>query len=130
MQNDKLENNNTTQDNATATGGGGSSLAGTQNEIQISIPIGEEVPVAFLDETPRPDPQQRALDRILVEFNQNITAPDGAPPSPEVWRNAKKIADNRYITLYGFRKYNEMSLAAARQALKEKKAASASGAQP
>jgi hypothetical protein len=88
------------------------------------------VPVAFLDITLRPAPQQRALDRIVREFNQNVTTPDGAPPSPEVWRNAKEIADSRYIKLYGFRKYNEMSLTGSKQALKEKQATSASGAQP
>jgi len=72
----------------------------------------------------------RALDRIAREFNANITTPDGSPPSPEVWREAKEIADRRYITLFGFRKYNEISIAAAREALKEKKAAQAATAQP
>lgn len=121
---------NNSQSNTTTAGGSEKSTASTQQEIQIPVPRGEVVPVAFLDITLRPAPQQRALDLIVREFNQNVTTPDGAPPSPEVWRNAKEIADSRYIKLYGFRKYNEMSLTGSKQALKEKQATSASGAQP
>lgn len=104
--------------------------AAATSEVEIPVPVGEGIPAVFYDETPLPAPQQRALDRIAEEFNANISTPDGSPPSSDVWQQAKATADRQYITLFGFRKYNEISLAAAREALREKKVANPVSTQP
>jgi hypothetical protein len=99
--------------------------AAKTRELTIPVPTGAKVPVVFYDQEPRPLPQQEALDRIAGEFSEIIGNPPSGYTPEEVWEAARKLADERYIVLYGFDSYNQISIRAAKEALKEKKAAPA-----
>jgi len=111
-------------------------LAPAGLELVIPVPRGARVPAIFYDETPRPAPQQRALDRIARDFNEAVsraaggetTAEAGGNAVPEadaaeIWRAAAERADQQYINLYGFAAWQELHLRGAKEALREKKAA-------
>jgi hypothetical protein len=91
-------------------------------EISIPVPEGEVVPAVFKDDTPKPPPQMRALDRIAAEFEQNVGEIPPGMTQGEVWGLARQIADERYLTLYGFEAYNRYHTQAAKEALREKRA--------
>lgn len=91
-------------------------------EISIPVPEGEVVPAVFQDDTPKPAVQMRALDRIASEFEENVREPPPGMTQTEAWGLAREIADERYITLFGYQAYNQYHLRGAREALKEKRA--------
>lgn len=99
-------------------------------DLVVPVPTGAKVPVVFYDNEPRPLPQQQALDRIATEFSDTVNNPPAGYSQQEVWEAARKIADERYTVLYGFDAFNQISMQAAKEALKEKKAASAQAATP
>jgi hypothetical protein len=84
----------------------------------------------FYDNQARPLPQQKALDRIATEFNETLNNPPAGYSQQEVWEAARKLADERYTVLYGFDAFNQMSMQAAKEALKEKKASTAQAVTP
>ena len=91
-------------------------------EIVQSVPEGAKVPTVFYDNTEKPLPQQKALDRIAAEFETNVSEVPPGLTREEVWETARSIADERYITLFGYQAFNQYHLKAAKEALKEKKA--------
>jgi len=91
-------------------------------EISIPVPEGEMVPAVFQDDTPKPTPQMKALDRIAAEFEENVREIPPGMTQTEAWGLAREIADERYITLFGYQAYNQYHLRGAREALKEKRA--------
>lgn len=99
-------------------------------ELVVPVPTGAKVPVVFYDQEPRPVPQQQALDRIATEFSDTVNNPPAGYSQTEVWEAARKIADERYAVLYGFDAFNKISMQAAKEALKEKKATSVQAATP
>jgi hypothetical protein len=101
-----------------AFAGGGS---GTAREISIPVPEGEKVPAVFYDVGDKPLPQQKALDRIAEEFERNVSEVPAGLTRKEVWDAARRIADERYLTLFGYQAFNHYHIQAAKEALKEKK---------
>ena len=101
--------------------------APASRDLNIAVPTGAKVPVVFYDNQARPLPQQQALDGIASEFNEIISNPPPGYTQAEVWEAARKLADERYTVLYGFEAFNQMSMQAAREALKDKKASTAAG---
>lgn len=99
--------------------------AGNSRESNLPVPEGAVIPAAFYDNEPRSPQQEAALNRILEDFDKNVTAPSPGLSEQETWAAAKKIADNQYLTLFGFNAYNERHLQAAKEALKEKQATQA-----
>jgi hypothetical protein len=91
-------------------------------EISIPVPAGEMIPAVFQDDTPKPAVQMRALDRIASEFEENVRETPPGMTQTEAWGLAREIADERYITLFGYQAYNQYHLRGAREALKEKRA--------
>ena len=75
----------------------------------------------FYDNESKPTPQQKALDRIAIEFNQNVSEIPPGLTKEEVWEAARAIADERYITLFGYQAFNQYHLQSAKEALKEKR---------
>ncbi len=104
------------------SGGGGG--AGPIREITIPVPEGAKVPALFQDDTPKPPQQMKALDRIASEFEQNVSEIPAGMTQEEVWEAARLIADERYMTLFGYQAYNQYHIKAAKEALKEKRALS------
>lgn len=96
-------------------------------EIVQNVPEGAKVPTVFYDDTEKPLPQQKALDRIAEEFETNVSEVPPGLTQQEVWETARLIADERYITLFGYQAFNQYHLKAAKEALKEKKARAAVG---
>lgn len=90
-------------------------------EVNIAVPVGAKVPVLFQDNELRPPQQMRILDQIANEFQQNISEIPTGMTQDEVWEAARLIADERYLTLFGYQAFNEYHLKAALEALKEKK---------
>jgi len=80
------------------------------------------VPALFQDDTPKPTPQMKALDRIASEFEQNVSEIPAGMTQEEVWEAARLIAVERYMTLFGYQAYNQYHIKAAKEALKEKRA--------
>jgi hypothetical protein len=103
-----------------SVGGGG----GPIREIAIPVPAGAKVPALFQDDTPKPLQQMKALDRIASEFEQNVSEIPAGMTQEDVWEAARLIADERYITLFGYQAYNQYHIKAAKEALKEKRARS------
>jgi hypothetical protein len=103
-----------------SVGGGG----GPIREIAIPVPAGAKVPALFQDDTPKPPQQLKALDRIASEFEQNVSEIPAGMTQEDVWEAARLIADERYITLFGYQAYNQYHIKAAKEALKEKRARS------
>jgi hypothetical protein len=93
-------------------------------EITIPVPVGAKVPALFQDDTPKPAQQMKALDRIASEFEQNVSEIPEGMTQEEVWDAARLIADDRYMTLFGYQAYNQYHMKAAKEALKEKRARS------
>ena len=108
-------------------GGGGGGLA---REISIPVPEGAKVPAVFFDGEEKPVAQQKALDRIAEEFEQYVTEVPPGMKKEEVWESARGLADQRYITLFGYQAFNQYHLQAAKEALKEKKAIQAAQEAP
>lgn len=92
-----------------------------KREIVQNVPEGAKVPTVFYDDTEKPLPQQKALDRIAEEFEKNVSEVPPGLTQQEVWETARLIADERYITLFGYQAFNQYHLKAAKEALKEKK---------
>jgi hypothetical protein len=90
-------------------------------EVNIAVPIGAKVPVLFQDNELKPPQQMRLLDQIANEFQQNISEIPPGMTQDDVWEAARLIADERYLTLFGYQAFNEYHLKAALEALKEKK---------
>lgn len=86
------------------------------------------VPAVFQDDTPKPPAQRKALDRIATEFEQNVSEIPPGMTQSEVWGLAREIADERYLTLFGYEAYNQYHLRGAREALREKRGVQASAA--
>jgi len=97
---------------------------GPIREITIPVPVGAKVPALFQDDTPKPAQQMKALDRIASEFEQNVSEIPEGMTQEEVWDAARLIADERYMTLFGYQAYNQYHIKAAKEALKEKRARS------
>jgi hypothetical protein len=91
-------------------------------EITIPVPEGAKVPALFQDDTPKPPQQMKAVDRIASEFEQNVSEIPAGMTKEEVWEAARLIADERYMTLFGYQAYNQYHIKAAKEALKEKRA--------
>jgi hypothetical protein len=94
----------------------------TIREIVQNVPEGAKVPTVFYDNSEKPLPQQKALDRIAEEFEKNVSEVPPGLTQQEVWETARSIADERYITLFGYQAFNQYHLKAAKEALKEKQA--------
>ncbi len=118
---------------STSNGGGGAEQdaapapadavsSGSGAEIVLNVPAGAVVPAAFVDKTPRTPQQQKALDEILTDFDTNVSTPQPGVSETENWNTARQIADQRYLTLFGYQAYNQYHLQAAKEALNEKKA--------
>ena len=95
-------------------------------EISIPVPVGEMVPAVFQDDMPKPEAQRKALDRIAAEFERNVSEVPPGMTQNEVWSFAREIADERYITLFGYEAFYQFHLRGAREALREKKAGQSS----
>lgn len=102
---------------------GGGNGGGMAREISIPVPEGAKVPAAFFDGEDKPVAQQKALDRIAEEFEQNVSEIPAGMKKEEVWEAARLIADERYLTLFGYQAYNQYHIQAAKEALKEKQTA-------
>jgi hypothetical protein len=107
-------------DDGSSIGGGYS--GGMAREISIQVPEGAKVPAVFFDGEEKPMAQQKALDRIAEEFEQNVSEVPAGMKKEEVWEAARLISDERYLTLFGYQAYNQYHIQAAREALKEKRA--------
>ena len=107
-------------DDGPFVGGGGA--GGPIREITIPVPAGAKVPALFQDDAPKPPQQMKALDRIASEFEQNVSEIPEGMTQEEVWEAARLIADERYMTLFGYQAYNQYHIKAAKEALKEKRA--------
>lgn len=86
----------------------------SREDIEIEVPFGAKVPIVFLDDTPRPAPQERVLEQIMEEFTQAVEA------NPANWNVARERADYRYKILYGDAAFNQLTMGAALQALEER----------
>ena len=91
-------------------------------EISIPVPEGAKVPAVFFDAEERPIVQQKALDRIAQEFEKNVSEIPQELTKEEVWEAARAIADERYLTLFGYQSFNQYHIESAKEALREKKA--------
>lgn len=105
---------------ASAGGLGG----GPTREISIPVPEGAKVPAVFFDAEEKPIAQQKALDRIAQEFEKNVSEIPPGLTKEEVWEAARSIADERYLTLFGYQAFNQYHIESAKEALKEKRARS------
>lgn len=95
---------------------------GSLREITISVPEGAMVPAVFFDAVEKPLAQQKALDRIAKEFEKNVSVIPQGLTKEEVWEAARKSADERFLTLFGYQAFNQYHIQAAKEALKEKRA--------
>ena len=91
-------------------------------EISIPVPEGAKVPAVFFDAEEKPIVQQKALDRIAQEFEKNVSEIPQDLTKEEVWEAARAIADERYLTLFGYQSFNQYHIESAKEALREKKA--------
>jgi hypothetical protein len=107
--------------NSIAAGYGAGFEGAPIREINIPVPVGAKVPALFQDDTPKPPQQMKALDRIASEFEQNVSEIPEGMTQEEVWDAARVIADERYMTLFGYQAYNQYHIKAAKEALKEKR---------
>ena len=110
----------TSYDSSYKVSGGGFG-SGPIREITIPVPVGAKVPALFQDDTPKPPQQMKALDRIASEFEQNVSEIPEGMTQEEVWDAARLIADERYMTLFGYQAYNQYHINSAKEALKEKR---------
>ena len=91
-------------------------------EISIPVPEGAKVPAVFFDAEEKPIVQQKALDRIAQEFEKNVSEIPQEITKEEVWEAARAIADERYLTLFGYQAFNQYHIESAKEALRERKA--------
>lgn len=110
-----------TELSAKSEGVGSADGAGQGSELVIPVPPGEKVPAIFLDENPRPVPQQKMLDRVAEEFNEAVSNPPPGVSVEEAWEQARLNADEKYLKLFGYAAYNAYHLQAAKEAAREKK---------
>jgi hypothetical protein len=89
-------------------------------EIKIPVPEGAKVPALFFDDAPKPPPQTKALDKIATEFEENVSEIPLGMTKEEVWEEARRIADESYIILFGYQAFNQYHIQSAKEALKEK----------
>jgi len=89
---------------------------------EIPVPRGEPLPAAIMDEGYGASTAQvQSLDDIAGEFLDN--ALDSGPPSQagiQNWRDAARLADERYRSMFGVEAFNRWSIEAAKEALAEK----------
>jgi hypothetical protein len=97
---------------------------GAPREISIPVPEGAKVPAVFFDVEEKPIAQQKALDRIAQEFEKNVSEIPPGLTKEDVWEAARSIADERYLTLFGYQAFNQYHIESAKEALKEKRARS------
>lgn len=117
---DSLKNSYSQSSNAfTGVGNGGA-----PREISIPVPEGAKVPAVFFDADEKPIVQQKALDRIAQEFEKNVSEIPQGLTKEDVWEAARSIADDRYLTLFGYQAFNQYHIQSAKEALKEKRARS------
>jgi hypothetical protein len=98
--------------------------APARTEIALSVPTGAIAPAAFMDRTPRTPQQQAAIDQIARDFEAAVSDPPSGITQEETWTAARQLADQRYLTLFGYQAYNQYHLQAAKEAVKEKNAQS------
>lgn len=91
----------------------------------LPIPVGTIAPAVYYDAEVRSPQQQAALDRIAAEFEENVANAGTEVSQEENWQAARKVADDRYLTLFGYQAYNQYHLQAAKEAVKELKATAA-----
>lgn len=91
-------------------------------ELVIPVPPGEKIPALFLDQTPRPIPQQKMLDRMAAEFHEAVSDPAPGMSELGVWEQARLDADEKYLILFGYEAYNLYHLQAAQEAVRERRA--------
>ncbi len=115
---------------ASASPGGANASQGETVEIVQEVPRGASVPALFYDEQPRTPQQSAALDRIARDFNEAVSNPPPDVSETENWEAARRIADERYLNLFGYKAFNQHHLMAAKEAAKERKAANASVQSP
>jgi hypothetical protein len=77
-----------------------------------------------MDRTPRTPQQQAAIDQIARDFEAAVSDPPSGITQEETWTAARQLADQRYLTLFGYQAYNQYHLQAAKEAVKEKNAQS------
>jgi hypothetical protein len=88
----------------------------------IPIPAGAIAPAAFYDTDAKTPQQQRALNQIVGNFEKDIAEGAGQGLSEtELWEAARRMADERYLTLFGWQAYNARHFQSAKQALAEKR---------
>jgi hypothetical protein len=121
VQNPISSKNSYSQTSNALSGVGG---GGAPREISIPVPEGAKVPAVFFDAEEKPIVQQKALDRIAQEFEKNVSEIPQGLTQEEVWEAARAIADERYLTLYGYQAFNQFHIQSAKEALKEKKSRS------
>jgi hypothetical protein len=92
---------------------------------ELSVPRGAQLPALFHDDRPLPAPQRRALDRLANEFIDAVSSAPVGHDGAAVWNEARAAADRSYITLFGHAAFNALHLQAAKEAVREKKAAPA-----
>jgi hypothetical protein len=88
----------------------------------IPVPRGEALPAAIMDEGYGASPGQiQGLDDIAGEFLDNALV-SGSPTytDPQSWRDATRLADERYRSMFGAEAFNRWSIEAAKEALAEK----------
>lgn len=95
-----------------------------------TVPTGAQLPAAFLDQRELPLPQRRAIDRMANEFIDAVSADIVGSNELAAWNSARASADQKYITLFGHAAYNALHLQAAKEAVREKRAALASQVGP
>lgn len=95
---------------------------GVVREMSIPVPPGAKVPVVFFESAEDLPPQQvKALDRIAQEFEANVSEIPPGMTEEEVWEAARAIADQSYLTLYGYHEFNHYHIQSAKEALREKR---------
>lgn len=99
----------------------GAASTAASEQPNIPVPAGAIVPAILYDTEPKTPQQQAAVEQVIKEFEKNIAEVPSGSTEGEVWDISREIADERYITLFGFEKFNQMHLSAAKEALKERK---------
>jgi len=118
---------------ATETAVGAADVAGADQSgksVELPVPVGARVPVAFLDEGERTTQQQIVFDSIQNDFTQAVLQPEAVGDEREIWQKAQQRADERYRLFFGEDAMNRLQLEAAREALKEITAPASSSVGP
>jgi hypothetical protein len=107
----------------TSAGPSPETLSAEEASADIPVPLGAKVPAAFFDESGHSPQQQKVLDKIAEDFSQSVSTQTPGVTAEENWEAARQLADQRYMTLFGYQAYNQQHIKAAKEALKEKQAA-------